>query len=1301
MGLTGLAQFLAGLKSADTQIQETKRNLEQLTVAALAARAALGDLKVDTGAIAEFTAAIVTMKKELTSLDESAKTTKACVRDVKMTASQGAETVTVAEVQKRALKSLEDQAIRTAAAEGLVGLAGSNNNYAVLDIAEQRNAAQLRNIVNSGLRQQYTQAEAQRLVDQMLSEPGISGVDQRLVSDAAARRNASELLRTQMQRTFFQPGSTVGAYEGMGQRDVERVGGAIPLGAPGSVSNLRAERAMIANARQLARIEELRGIRADVLPEDMDALRRLEQHLPREPRESSLLRLLSGGALGGGTGHAGGADGINRGALFGLLPGGARGSQAAVTSLLGIAGAAAVGAGPGVAGLGVAAAAAVPTLVGALGTLKLAFADITAAAFTTQKAFNALTPTQQAFVQSLRSLDAGLIKGLEATAAQTLLPQLTKALHLAFTPSAVGSLQGGVGAFAGALGGGAQQFGRMFGSAGFQDQFGKMLQQDAGYLRMFLDGITHLTDAFVRLNVSAAPFLHWLGTATTNMAKWVDQSIRADQVNGRLAHFFDMAKQSLQALGGLFASVGHLARGFADAVGFQNSIKLINLLRAAVNEVAYVLKVNAPVTRAFFSGALAAAKDLLTVVHLLAQSITPILRGINELVQATAGWRYTIDALLAIVTLRWVLGWNLLRLTALRAILFIDANIYAGLIPAVDAATVATMGLGTAFLRILGPIGLVIAAGMTLSAIFDKNNYTAQQFLSDKALQKRFIGTFGEAAFKEEMKKMKAAGETAGAPGVTIPTAGQTSNPYSYPLNVAPVLSALGGDAMNAPSAFGTPSPLLGTGKAGVLPTRMENAILQAQANNSVSGQRTAINNALAWISSHIGQVKDQTVKGQYLQEQIALQSQLSSLSTTQTSNVLGTRSAAISAARQALSTGAGGTPAQEGAAARVATDFAQAQLHALEAMKAHAKTVAEGNRIQNVINSVTSLLAQAHKDTLDAVRRGLRLQLSQQTAMMSTAFGTFRSVTGTGATPGQEVSGSADFIAFAGREMQRLQLLKKDAKTAEDRLAVQREINRLNDEILAANKKLGKGLQDQADLARTTAIERTLGLNPRDPRGAVAAARETQQVRHFLTQQLQAHGLAGAGSLQGDVQLLYRNHDISKRQYESLEKILKAITEMKGITGTVSSAITGNISQRLQQIRDALRQQSHPTTFHVPSIAEITRGLKGGTAADRKIIADRIAEAQIFGGKIPTGTDVFGYPTAMGTSGPRYHVPGQVSGEGHVNIHGDVNINLGGMGGQNAAQIAKEIRNELLKTSRRNPTQTRGPQAGRKLGLT
>lgn len=638
-------------------------------------------------------------------------------------------------------------------------------------------------------------------------------------------------------------------------------------------------------------------------------------------------RLLASGAAGD-AGRRGGNNGFAAGGfLAGILPGGRRAGAGAVTTAVGLG----LAAGPAVLPSVLAAApllgAGLTTLIGAAGTLKLAFADLTSAAFTTQKGFNALTPVQQNFVSTLRSLDAGLLKGnLEPLAQRTLLPQLTSALHAAFTPAAVRSLQTGVSGFSNAIGGGAQQLGHLFGSSGFQNQFGTLLKQDAGYLRQFLSSLTHLIDAFVRFQVAAGPFLTWLGDAWVGLTKWIDAAVRADAANGRLAQFFAIIKESLQVVGSLFASVGHLAAAFVDAIGFQNSAAVVRLLTEAINGLAKFLERNQTVFRAFFSGAVQAAHDLLTVVGGISRALSPLLRLIDRIVSSMGGWRAIIDALVALkladMFLRWSVGIRLVGAASAAAAGEVSVLRLALMSLGGPAVLAAIGGLAA----VLGPVAVLIAAlTITPSAAADAQGTYAPVgtpnellYQAGKAGKTGTIslgggGSINLAHLTGDSARAYAAGQRARTPGPLGGLFGYL--PASAQEAIQKVQNAV--SSIPGTSAFGTPPPLQGTGAAG----------------------QTALANLRANLATH---------------------------------------ATAIQTARTALSSGAASTstPGQQLAAVNIALHFASLQSQALDALKkrlaAEKQTAAlktEENRVQSEINSTARLIATAQRDQLRALK--------------------------------------------------------------------------------------------------------------------------------------------------------------------------------------------------------------------------------------------------------------------------------------------------------------------------------------------
>lgn len=364
------------------------------------------------------------------------------------------------------------------------------------------------------------------------------------------------------------------------------------------------------------------------------------------------------GINGDGRDGRGGGGGVGIGAIFrGILPGGQRAGAGAVTTGIGLALAAAPAIAPGAVGLIMGGASAVGGLIGVAGTLKLALGGLNAAALTTQKGWNALTPVQQQLGMTLRRLDAGLLKNLESISQGIVIPGLNKSIKSAMSPAFVDALGASVQKFSVVISHVAQSWGKMFGSTQFAAAFGQVMQSDAGMVQNLLLGVGKLFDAFIHLSQAAIPLTSWLGKGAFHLADWADKSIKAAQNSGELTKFFDRAKISLQALGGLVASIGHLFGGLFDATGFKVGIALINTLKAAFEILARFLHANAAVFRNFFMGAILAIRDVIKVIgYLLAGPLTRLLKDINKIASAVGGWRYIIDAVMAVFVAKMLLG---------------------------------------------------------------------------------------------------------------------------------------------------------------------------------------------------------------------------------------------------------------------------------------------------------------------------------------------------------------------------------------------------------------------------------------------------------------------------------------------------------------------------------------------------------------------------------------------------------------------------------------------------------------------
>jgi hypothetical protein len=253
--------------------------------------------------------------------------------------------------------------------------------------------------------------------------------------------------------------------------------------------------------------------------------------------------------------------------------------------------------------------AALPALAGGaagvVGTLALAFHGMGNAIQGDKKAFDALTPSAQAFVQTLRGLGAGLGKDLR-NIAQTVLPALTAALKSAFSPTLVSALESTVSTFVRVIGQAAQAWGNFFGSQAFATQFRTIMSEGATLFAHLSSAGILLADALGRVGVAAAPLVTWLGELAVKGAAWLDTAAKSAEQNGHLADGMTTLQDALAAvgrlLGGLLNALGQLGRDLLPA-----SVRATNGLAQALNNLGGWLQKN----RQFVSDVAMALANLL------------------------------------------------------------------------------------------------------------------------------------------------------------------------------------------------------------------------------------------------------------------------------------------------------------------------------------------------------------------------------------------------------------------------------------------------------------------------------------------------------------------------------------------------------------------------------------------------------------------------------------------------------------------------------------------------------------------
>jgi len=548
-------------------------------------------------------------------------------------------------IERVRLLNAQAGALRDKWAEAAVaarGAAAAADGWWMAENAGMKNRAEVLRIVAQRTADATFQQEAYNRAANDLNTHSVgSGIDSRIAAGMASARNQSELLRVQMQRT-----AEATAKARAEQEALNRAAEAMNTHnlASNIDSQIAADRARAKNASELLRIammtkaaeEDAREASgpSDIALTKMEVLKNLAQKYRDAVIEAHI-------ATGGG----GGGVGASKGLFGGVLPGGARASAASVTTALGIGLAAAPVIGLAGAGGMVGLTAAIGSLVGTVGTFKLAFDGISKAAFTNQKAFDALNPVQQKFVQTLRSLDAGLGKTLHSIAQNTVLPGLTSAISSAVTPASVNTLTTAVKAFSSAISDAAQAWGKLLGSNQFASALGDVLQADARYARDFFVGMSNVADGMVHLMQAAIPLTDWMDRGGIALGKWIDNSIKAAQANGSLASFFDRVKTSIRTLGDLIGSVSHLFGEMFDAIGFDNSIGLVELISDAIRSLGDYVHDNQAAFHDFFSGALQSARDLSVLVGGFLKSLSPLISAVKDVADGIGGWRVVIDGI--------------------------------------------------------------------------------------------------------------------------------------------------------------------------------------------------------------------------------------------------------------------------------------------------------------------------------------------------------------------------------------------------------------------------------------------------------------------------------------------------------------------------------------------------------------------------------------------------------------------------------------------------------------------------------
>lgn len=511
-----------------------------------------------------------------------------------------------------------------------------------------------------------------------------------------------------------------------------------------------------------------------------------------EVARMALARVNGGGSGGGG------------GFFAGILPGGQRAGAGAVTAGIGLAAGLAPAVLPAVVGVAAALPQMLIGLAGAFGVVKLALADVTKQAFSTQKAFDQVSQSQKGLIRDLRSLDAGLIKHLEATAQATLIPAFRRDLHNLVTPGSVGMMQSGVSAFSGAVATSTGDISKYLGGPAFTSTFGDLLRRNAGYLADFGKVFVSLTDAFLRFLDASKPFTDWLDRAIVHGAAWLDTWSKMEQQTGAFANASRAAITAFRNIGAIVESVGGFLVAFYNDLG--SGAPAMSLVTGLFNELTAILAQNKQVLNDFFKGAGAAINDLIGLLHLLNPLLHGILVVLDTVAKMIGGWRVVIDA----VAVAWLARFAAMKLgvTGLIAQLLLvpEAAAAAGASAAAvgtpwaittKAAAAEVTGLRAALLGLQGMV-IPITIGLSVMMLSQTARDLGDQVLkwiADNSLLMRLPGMGGiksaidNAAAADSLRKQTDAANAAGTHVPLSGAPGALSSKYGWNMPAATGMS--------------------------------------------------------------------------------------------------------------------------------------------------------------------------------------------------------------------------------------------------------------------------------------------------------------------------------------------------------------------------------------------------------------------------------------------------------------------------------------------------------------------------------
>lgn len=1358
------------MRMAQQVTNQVQRDLRGLERTAKDLDSALGDVKMDESQAQETRRVVDGMRQAILGAKEEARSAKNDLRDVKMTAAQALETDAVADAEVRSIRRIRDAALEAAAAVSALRLTTGISSARAF----------------GGGRMMY-------------GPGGFSGVYRQALGPGPSR----EWL---FARNFVPPGAP---YQlGPGARELGPGAGAGSPFLPGAgIPSRGVPRELMPGpgptrflgedlAQRLARAERrtMQGVFGAGDTETSSAASWLLRHGysvedlaaieggGSSGRRGSLGRgvedLLGGGVLSGGARRGGffGGGGGGRGAmslgdwysgrrgrgrydvpgpnlLAGILPGGARARPAALFTLATAIGGLGPAAVPAAGGLAVGAGGVVTGLLGSMATLKLAFADMSAAAFTSKAAFDALTPAQQSLVISLKSLDAGVVHPLEQIAQENLIPKLTDALHTAVSPQLIGALKAGVGSFATGIGGGVQDIAKVVGSSGFAANLGDVLKANARYVEQFLGDIGMLTDAFIRLLRAGIPFTDWLSTGLQNLSKWIDLTVKTTAANGKLAQFFDHAKQGLQAFGGVVKSLVDVLAAFGNAFGFKNSIALFGLLQTVLENVANIFKMNKQFMQDFMHGLIQSAQDAIKALQPLAQLLSQVLSLVNRIANAIGGWRIVFDAALVLFAARLAIvvgGFKKLaaaETAAAAAQQTMNRSMAVGLAGsdlAVAKLSASVAGLKTLLLDLASKAFVIT---MVLSLV--PGNKGGQAVLNQIGLgglgNLPLVGHVAQQAadianryVRPLVGKAPIQAEQA-PPGMTVPK-GYLAGTYGYMPSTA-----------KNPGGFATPAELrqrgFQPGTYGLAPSTADNpsgyltigearqkipsvgAAYKKQQFTKALALPAAIQNQIAAASAGHGNMEKANAAAYSYYNQLLKTPGLSQAQRTAIYNAQAPYTApkpfqqtgggsigfsgptsaggAVFNAQQALSTAmASGSGVPFSKQVELAKAYEAAASKAYEHLKAQKIDIKDTAAKQAELTTLARDEANARKAISTILER-------QHKAMLQLATDTVNQAKANYSLAKQDGASHADMIK-AGQQY--LAVLIKQAAKLKDMVGSSKELAK----IAVEEKKTRHDILTNQVQAQW---ERMLGIGTNNPQ-EVSAQRVRARERNTLlgivkaiskvphrvgTAQSDPYGaIPGAAHMSNDQlvkALVAHGVHFSNRALKDFDLIGKIIDEANKKNIKINSDVNQQIIALLKQISDNTKKTTLPSNYFAPSARNVGKAL-GLTGDVLKQFEINYSAGEI-GKKIPGNLAINGIPVGIGAGKTGFHpyVPPPPYLRGYPNmpnngitINGDVQITA--PNARNAKELASEFQSAILKKTRSNAAQTRGPQAGKSAGM-